>query len=118
MIKNKLREIRKLDYLISLKKLEIEKLDEYDKSNNDIIQQYTIEMNLAISDLLKKKLYIQSLIDQLSNPDMIDILYRRYFYHQKWETIAYEKHYTYQGLHKIHAKALIELENLISVDKS
>ena len=55
MIKDKLREIRKLDYLINLKKLEIEKLDEYDISNNDIIQQYTNEMNIAIQDLLKKR---------------------------------------------------------------
>ena len=82
------------------------------------IIEYENELNQDIDKLIDKKLEVKSIVDQLRNADMIDILYKRYFHFETWEQIAADKGYTFQWLHKLHAKALKEIKKLLTSDKS
>ena len=54
-----------------------------------------------------------NLIDKIEDADCVDVLYKRYFQFKKWEQIAVEKNYSYQGICKIHGKALQMMNEIL-----
>ena len=119
--KDFLKQVRRLDVLINNKQSEIDQLRSkayYTNSNNlqnlvAKIVDYENGLNKDIDLLIDKKKEVASVIDKLKDATMIDMLYRRYFQFQIWEKIALEMGYTYQALHKIHARALKEIQNIL-----
>lgn len=131
-VKDFLRQIRKIDILINAKQEEIERLRSkitypgisYEERTSssftngkeaNIIKlvEYEEELNKKIDEYIDKKKEVAHIIDQLKNADYIDILYKRYFQFKTWEEIASEKGYTFQWVHKLHARALKEVEKLL-----
>ena len=49
---------------------------------------------------------VADLIDRVGSGTLHEILTRRYIRGQKWELIAEEMHYSLNGIHKLHRKAL------------
>ena len=120
--KDFLKQIRKIDILIDNKQEEIDRLKKMYVfnvacGNNDSVQanirEYEKEITIAIDLLIDKKREVGKVIDQIENADMIDILYRRYFQYETWEQIAANKYFTFQWLHKLHAKALKEVQLIL-----
>lgn len=130
--KSFLRQIRRIDILLNAKQKELEVLrckalypgisyEEKVQSSfgnskeNQLINliEYEIELNKSIDEFIGIKKEVSSVIDKLEDGDQIDILYKRYFQYMTWEEIATSKSYTYQWIHKIHAKALIEVQNIL-----
>lgn len=130
--KNFLRQIRRIDILINAKQKELETIrsktiypgisyEEKVQSSfgnskeNQLINliEYEIELNKSIDEFIRIKKDVSNIIDKLEDGDQIDILYKRYFQYMTWEEIATSKSYTYQWIHKIHAKALIEVQKLL-----
>ena len=120
--KDFLRQVRTLDVLIDSKQKEIERLESasYYPRGNTLenlaikIIEYKQELNNDIDKFIDTKREVQSVVDQISNADLVDILYRRYFQYQTWERIAVDKNFVIQWLHKLHARALIEVQNLLN----
>lgn len=127
-----LRQIRKIDILINAKQVEIETLQSniiypgicYEErtsssfgntKESSIIKlvDYKDELNKLIDELINAKREVSSVIDKLDDADQIDILYKRYFQYMKWEEIAAQKGYTFQWIHKLHARALIKIERVL-----
>lgn len=71
------------------------------------------EINSDIDQLVDLKREIMKIVDSLGNPEMINLLYRRYFKYEKWEKIAYKMNYSIRGVHKLHGKALQEIDEKI-----
>ena len=124
-----LRQVRKIDLLVDSKQKEIINIKSkiyYPKTSlnpdNNILTEdliiklvdYEKELNSMIDELIDTKKEVQSVIDKLDNADMIDILYKRYFQYETWEQIAAEKYFTFQWVHKIHAKALIKIKKILN----
>lgn len=79
---------------------------------------YKEELQENINELTEYKKQAMSLIDKIDNADCVDVLYKRYFQFKKWEQIAVEKNYSYQGICKIHGKALQMMNEILkSVQK-
>lgn len=133
--KNFLRQIRRIDILLDAKQKELdvirsktiypgisyeEKVQTSFSNNkeNQLINliEYEIDLNKSIDEFIRIKKDVSSVIDKLEEGDQIDILYKRYFQYMTWEEIAASKNYTYQWIHKLHAKALIEIQKIL--DKS
>ncbi len=128
-----LRQIRRIEILIDNKQKEIDALRsklicsgtsfeekvQTSKTNNReknllALLEYQHELNETIDSLIDIKREVSNVIDQLENPEAIDILYKRYFQFMKWEDIAFLKGYTMQGIHKLHAKALKDIQSILS----
>lgn len=50
---------------------------------------------------------------KMTKPEHQQVLYKRYFENETWETIAYEMHYTYQWVCVLHGRALIEVQQIL-----
>lgn len=119
--KDFLKQVRKIDILVDNKQREIDRLKNkaYYPKNNSFestmvkVIDYGKELNSMIDTLIDKKKEVQAVVDQIDNADMIDIIYKRYFLFETWEQIAEDKNYTFQWLHKLHAKALKKVQNLL-----
>ena len=72
------------------------------------------EINQDIKEYLEIKQEVIRTIDSLEEPELIDLLYRRYVRFEKWEKIAYKMNYSLRGIHKLHGKALIAIDLLIN----
>ena len=61
----------------------------------------------------------QEIFDLIDSIDGIegDVLYERYIKLHKWEEICILLHYSWQGIHKVHKRALYRVEQLIEVDE-
>lgn len=69
----------------------------------------TEEMSGLWSDIMKA----HNLIGQVSSPQRQMILTKRYLYNQRWETIAYEMHMSWQHCFRVHGHALAEMDKIL-----
>lgn len=135
--KEYLQRIRSLDKQIKNKKLEIEDIKNkmlgsvaisYEpkigvsgavntKSPQEkylcICIEYEEELAQDVDNLMLLKREAMRLIDQIDDADCIDLLYKRYFQFMKWEQIAVEKNYSYQGILKLHGRALQKFDRIL-----
>lgn len=64
---------------------------------------------------------IKKVIDKIEDEKLHELLSRRYILCQRWETIAYEmkradgKGYSWEGIHKLHRKALDEVKEIVNM---
>lgn len=133
--KDKLRQIQKLDNLINNKQREIQKLrmQLYSKGSNygerisggtpkseadRIIKivDFETEMNKDIDRLIDLKKETMKQIDQLENPDYIDLLYKRYFMFWNWEQIADAQCICLRQVYRRHGEALLEFQKILDED--
>ncbi|HAK44196.1 MAG TPA: hypothetical protein DCM59_17765 [Clostridium sp.] len=133
--KEYLSQLYRLDNLINIKQLELESLKSISTSisvNNDCervqtsIKQDKIgeiiakiidlnnEINNDIDKLVDFKKEIMNLIDKVPCDDLRYILYLRYFQFKTWEKIAVDMNYSYQWVHKLHSRALSEVDKLLN----
>lgn len=134
--KQYLRQVRRLDNLINAKleqaeelrgtvmritqnldAVKVEKRSFNDKTGTLIAKIVDLEkeINKDIDKLIDLKAEIVSKIDKIENQDYRLILTLRYLNFKKWEQIAVEMGYSYQWVHRLHGRALIEFEK---VDRS
>lgn len=76
--------------------------------------EYKEELNADIEKLINVKREMLNAVNKMDNADCIDVIYKRYFQFKKWEEIAAEKNYTYQGICKIHGRALNKLDKILN----
>ena len=134
--KEYLKQIKTLDIKIKNKSLELEDIENKMKGvtgisyeektsgsvNNKSPQEKLVHKYIAYKDELEKdinklakcKSQAMNLIDKIEDADCLDVLYKRYFQFKKWEQIAIEKNYSYQGICKIHGKALKSLNKVLN----
>lgn len=132
-VKEYLRDIRRLDSIIKMKKIEIDRISamaEYKgvsmdpnrggavkggkagRTSEDLIVKMIDlkeELNESIGRLIDYKKKGLEMIDSLSDPKMVEIFYNRYFLFMKWEEIADNVGVTFQWIHELHKKGLKEL---------
>lgn len=134
-----LRQIRHLDNTINAKLDQIEELKTMTMKftsvlSNDKIQGTQIQDKMAnliakyvdfeaeitadIDRLIDMKRLAVQLIDQLKECDFRLILTLRYLNYCSWEQIAVELSYTFQWVHVLHKRALIEFEKLLRAESS
>lgn len=133
--KEYLNQIKKLDVLINIKKEELEELrakaeggsirydgDGSKTTSRDVHKQERLyldiieleeKINKKIVELANKKQEVLDTIDKLDSHDEIKVLYLRYFKYLKWEEIAVSMNYSYMHVHRIHGKALENIQSLI-----
>lgn len=69
-------------------------------------------------DIVKKTVILKEIIltiDKIEEPELIDVLYKRYLQFKTWVVIAYEMNISYQWVHELHGKALNKVSYLIEV---
>ena len=71
------------------------------------------EINEAVDAFVDKKNEVRELLEQITNADQLDLLYKVYFQYQTLEQAACEMGYTYRNVCYIHGKALQEVERLL-----
>lgn len=79
-----------------------------------ILERYEKEIAVDIDSLMNIKREVMAVIDSLDNPDEINLLYMRYFQYKKWEEIAVEMKFDYRYVHRIHSRALNNVNNIIN----
>lgn len=132
--KDRLLEVRRLDKLISMKQNEIchlrNKLYYKGVSYGERIQgghianqreellttilDYEAELTKDIDNLIDAKKNLSNLIENLEDPDFIDVLYKRYFEYKNWEVIAVEKNMSIRQIFRVHGKALYQFYNVMN----
>ena len=65
-----------------------------------------------IHELERQKEEIYSILRNITNPTHKQILHMRYVQGEKWEDIAEEMHYELPHLHRIHKKAVVEVDKI------
>ena len=75
------------------------------------------EMNQSIDALLNLRLEIGKQISALDDPDCILVLEKRYLCYQSWEKIAADLACTVRWVHRLHAKALQSMNQLLCEKK-
>ena len=76
------------------------------------------EINKDIDRLIGKKREVGEVIEKVQNARQIRVLYLRYFDHQTWESIACNMGLSYQGVCKIHGRALESVKKVLENAKS
>jgi len=71
------------------------------------------EINMSIDDYVNMKREIRLTIEKVSDPDQLEVLYKRYFLYKSFETIADEMHMTYRNACYIHGRALQSVEAIL-----
>lgn len=71
------------------------------------------EMNQSIDALLNLRIEIGKQISALDDPDCILVLEKRYLCYQSWEKIAADLTCTVRWVHRLHAKALQSMNQLL-----
>ena len=73
------------------------------------------EINKAVDNFVDKKREVSAVVEQITNPDYLMVLYKRYFYpYLSFEQIACDMGYTYRNVCYIHGKALQAVSDLIA----
>lgn len=70
------------------------------------------ELGRKLVEYVDYKRIILNAFDEMTNSSYVDILYKRYFLYERWEQIAIEMKYSYQGVLKVHGRALQEFERV------
>lgn len=86
-----------------------------DKVSNTIFKIIDLEENINedINKLVDIKKDVIETIDKIDDNDLKCLLQCRYLQFKTWEQIAVEMEFSYQWVHKLHARALDKIENLI-----
>ena len=120
-ISNKLEELQRLrglSYKISssLNPNFVSGSRNMDKIGDSIakIVDLEVEINREIDLYVNKKREITDIIEKVTDPDQLEVLYRRYIQFETFETIASEMNMTYRNACYIHGKALQTVEQLLS----
>ena len=71
------------------------------------------EMNQSVNALLSLRIEIGKQISALNDPDCILVLEKRYLSYQSWEKIAADLEFTVRWVHRLHAKALQSINQLL-----
>ena len=71
------------------------------------------ELNQSIDALLNLRIEIGKQISTLDDPDCILVLEKRYLCYQSWEKIAADLTCTVRWVHRLHAKALQSMNQLL-----
>lgn len=71
------------------------------------------EINAEIDALVDRKKQINEMLDYVTDPDELAVLYMRYFEFKTFEEIAYELHCTYRNVCYIHGRALNTLAEIM-----
>jgi len=71
------------------------------------------EINDDIDKYCDKKAEVRALIDQIKNPDELDVLSKRYLLYESLEQIACEMGFTYRNVCYIHGRALQTVAELM-----
>jgi hypothetical protein len=79
-----------------------------DKMAGNVAKLEQLELKYAdkTSQLLYEANKIETIIEGLESPKQRRTLRMRYIDGMKWELICVKMHYSWQGIHKIHAEAL------------
>lgn len=73
------------------------------------------DINSDIDKLISIKKEVIETIDKVNDNNLKCLLQYRYLQFKTWEEIAVDMGFSYQWIHKLHSKALIEIESLISL---
>lgn len=131
--KQYLRQVRRLDNIINAKleqvevlramatrmtaKLTANKVQESntpDKTEKLIVKIIDLEKEITndIDKLIDLKTEVMRKIDSIQNDDYKLLLTLRYLNFKTWEQIAVEMKFTFQWVHELHKRALIEFEKV------
>ena len=120
LINRKREEVKNLRSLVDLNAVDysgdrVQKTSNHDRMADVICKIVDLENEIAgdIEKLLGIKRDVMKTIDEVGEPELIDLLYRRYVRFEKWEKIAYKMNYSLRGIHKLHGKALNSIENKV-----
>lgn len=135
--KQYLRQIRRLDNIINAKLEQVEMLRAMTtrmttKLSSDKVQESNIpdkmptlickivdlekEITNDIDKLIDLKTEVMRKIDSIQNDDYRLLLTLRYLNFKTWEQIAVEMGFTFQWVHELHKRALIEFEKVHALD--
>ena len=64
------------------------------------------EINAAIDEYVDKKKEVKRIIEQVTNPDQLNVLLKCYILHESLEQVACEMGYSYRNICYIHGRAL------------
>ena len=81
-----------------------------------LLERYEKEIEVDIARLVELKKEVIAVIDQIEDADEVNLLYMRYIQYMKWEEIAEKMKFSYKHVHRIHAKALNSVDNIIHKD--
>lgn len=81
-----------------------------------LFERYEKEIEVDIARLVKLKKEVIAVIDQLEDADEVNLLYMRYIQYMKWEDIAKKMNLSYQHTHRVHARALNNINSIIHKD--
>lgn len=71
------------------------------------------EINNAVDAYIDKKKQVGAVLDNLTDPDQIKVLHKRYFEDMTWEEIACAMHMTYRNVCYIHGRALQAVSEIL-----
>lgn len=71
------------------------------------------EINESVDRFVDAKRDVGSVIENVTNPDCVAVLYKRYFLYERWEQIACELHCTFRHATRIHGEALKAVSELL-----
>lgn len=71
------------------------------------------EIDMDIDVFIQKKKTVKNVIDRISNPDQLNILYKRYIHCESFEQISNEMSMSYRNVCNIHGKALQAVNEIL-----
>ena len=80
------------------------------------IEEWEAELDRMISEQLKLRKEIEITISKVKTKEYQTLLRLRYINGFTWERVSEEMHYGYQWTHKLHRRALEEVEQAIESD--
>lgn len=124
-INNKLEELSRLNALAykvtsSLKQVAVFGSGTQDKVGDAVsrIVDLQREINSDIDKYCDQKAEVRALIDQVKNPDELDVLSKRYLLYESLEQIAWEMGFTYRNVCYIHGRALQTVAGLMKGEEA
>jgi DNA-directed RNA polymerase specialized sigma subunit len=133
--KQYLCQVKKLDKMIDNKQIEVEQMYSLATSisvstDSDRVQTSGIkdkvgdtvskivdlqnEINNMIDEFVDRKQEVIKTIEQLNDADEYDVLHKHYIQGKNWVQIADDMSYSYQGVHKIHKRALHNVQTILN----
>lgn len=76
------------------------------------------ELEAAIDEYTGKKKEVKRIIDQVKNPDQLNVLTKCYILHESLEQTACEMGYSYRNICYIHGRALQAVEAVLAGENS
>lgn len=77
------------------------------------LAEYETELSEELSAFWEKRMDIINTIGLLDHQHQT-LLYKRYIKGMRWEQIAYEMHFSWRHCHRVHGRALAELDKIIN----